>query len=333
MLEAAGEGAELVALADYSRLSQEELEGGPTVALIQGLGPVVLDGSRNDPLFDDLAMGSDTVTKAFAQAIDDKDIQAIVFRVDSPGGSYVASDAIWREVERAKAIGLPVIVTMGDVAASGGYFVSAAAQKIVAQPGTLTGSIGVVSGKFVLNELWDDLGITWDGVQAGRNAEIWSLNQDFTPAQWALLQKNLDAIYDDFVGKVAQGRNISPESARVAAKGQVWTGQDAKELGLIDALGGYSEAFALARDAAGIAPEQPLTIRVLPDDKDPVEAFIEDTLGVSATGGSELLASLVRGLARLTRAVSPLLETYEQVTADPRSHRLMAPDLVSSQSR
>ena len=333
LLEAAGEGAELVALADYAQLSREEAENGPTIALIQGLGPVVLDGSRNDPLFDDLAMGSDTVTKAFAQAIDDKDIQAIVFRVDSPGGSYVASDAIWREVERAKAIGLPVIVTMGDVAASGGYFVSAAAQKIVAQPGTLTGSIGVVSGKFVLNELWDDLGIAWDGVRAGRNAEIWSLNQDFTPAQWALLQKNLDAIYDDFVGKVAQGRNIPPEAARVAAKGQVWTGQDAKELGLIDALGGYSEAFALARDAAGIAPDQPLNIRVLPDDKDPVEAFIQDTFGVSASGGSELLASFVRGLARLTRAVSPLLETYEQVTADPRSQRLMAPDLVSSQSR
>ncbi len=332
-LDADGGGASFVSLADYARLTSEVDESAPAVALIHGLGPVVLDGSRNDPVFDELAMGSDTVAEAFAIAIDDEDIKAIVFRVDSPGGSYVASDTIWREVARAQELGLPVIVTMGDVAASGGYFVSAPAEKIVAQPGSLTGSIGVVSGKFVLNGLWDELGIAWDGVRAGRNAEIWSVNRDFTPAQWVMLQKSLDAIYDDFLGKVAEGRGLSPEAARAAAQGQVWTGRDAMELGLVDALGGYSEAFDLARKAAGLDEGQPLRIRVLPEEKDPVRAFFEDSFGVSGAGETGLLASFARNLARLTRALAPLLDTYDKLTADPRSHRLAAPELIAPGSR
>ena len=332
-LAGAGEEADFVTLSDYARLALREDSDAPIVALIHGLGPVVLDGSRNDPVFDDLAMGSDTVAQAFAEAIDDKAVKAIVFRVDSPGGSYVASDTIWREVTRARELGLPVIVTMGDVAASGGYFVSAAAEKIVAQPGTLTGSIGVVSGKFVLSELWDDLGVSWDGVRAGRNAQIWSLNQDFTPAQWILLQKNLDAIYGDFIDKVAEGRGISREAALSAAQGQVWTGQDAKDLGLVDTLGGYSEAFALARQAAGLRENEALQIRVLPEESDPVRAFFEDTFGVSKPSETGLLASFARGLARLTRAVAPLLDAYDKVTADPRSQRLAAPELVGTSQR
>lgn len=332
-LQAAGTNAEFVSFADYADLALEEDETAPVVALIHGLGPVVLDGSRNDPVFDDLAMGSDTVAQAFADAIDDEEVKAIVFRVDSPGGSYVASDTIWREVSRAHDLGLPVIVTMGDVAASGGYFVSAAAEKIVAQPGTVTGSIGVVTGKFVLNELWDDIGVSWDGVRAGRNAEIWSPNQDFTPGQWIVVQKSLDAIYDDFLSKVADGRDLSREEARAAAQGQVWSGQDAKELGLVDELGGYSEAFALARTTAGLDEDQALRIRVLPEESDPVRAFFEESFGVSKPNDDGLLASFARGLARLARAVAPVLDAYDKVTGDPRSQRLSAPELVDAGSR
>ena len=330
-LDRSGAGADFIGLNDYARLAEEEAEDSedaPVVALIHGLGPVVLDGSRDDPVFDELAMGSDTVADAISDALDDEEVKAILFRVDSPGGSYVASDTIWREVVRAREQGVPLIVSMGEVAASGGYFVSAAAHKIVAQPGTITGSIGVVSGKFVLSELWDDLGISWDGVRAGRNAGIWSLNRDFTPAQWVKLQKALDAVYDDFTKKVAEGRGLSPEQTLAAAKGQVWTGADALELGLVDSLGGYGEALALARDAAGLEADEPIRLRPFPDPRTPFEAFLESSLGIEESLQGGALAAFARGLARLYQAVGPLLRTYDEVTADPRSRTLSAPDVV-----
>lgn len=328
-LERAGAEAGFIALNDYARLSLEAAEDAPVVALIHGLGPVVLDGSRDDPVFDELAMGSDTVAEAISDALEDEEVQAILFRVNSPGGSYVASDAIWREVVRAREQGVPLIVSMGDVAASGGYFVAAAAHKIVAQPGTVTGSIGVVSGKFVLEELWDDIGIQWDAVRAGRNADIWSLNRDFTPQQWLLLQRSLDAIYEDFTEKVAEGRGLSRERTLAAAKGQVWSGQDALQRGLVDSLGGYSQALALAREAAGIDSDQPLRLRPFPDQLSPFEAFLEGSFGVEASLEDSALGGFARALARVYQAVSPLLRVYDEVTADPRSRQLSAPDAVA----
>ncbi len=323
-LDRAGRGAKTIALADYAR-RLDDASGQAVVALVYGLGPVMLDQSENDPMFGRLIMGADTVAQAIRDAVDDPEVEAIVFRIDSPGGSYVAADAIWREVRRARERDVPVIVSMSNMAASGGYFVAAPAQRIVAQPATLTGSIGVVGGKLVLTGLWDKLGITWDGVKAGANADMWSANRDFSESAWAHVQDSLDRVYDDFTGKVAEGRGLPLEQVLGAAKGQVWTGRDAKELGLVDELGGYRTALALARQAAGVAADAALEVRVFPEPRDPLEAFIEEALhGRLQSPG---MSALGRGLARLVRAFAPLVETMETLTADPRRNTLRAPRL------
>jgi protease-4 len=216
---------------------------------------------------------------------------------------------------------------MSNLAASGGYFVAAPAHRIVAQPATVTGSIGVVGGKLVLTGLWDKLGITWDGVKAGANADVWSGNRDFSEAGWAYLQDSLDRTYADFTNKVADGRGLALERVIEVAKGQVWTGQDAKERGLVDALGGYATALDLAREAAGIAPEAPLELRVFPKRRDPIEALIEDALAGELE--SPAIKALARGLARVMRALAPLVEAMETLRADPREARLRAPALGS----
>jgi protease-4 len=270
-------------------------------------------------------MGADTVARAIRDAVEDDEVKAILFRIDSPGGSYVAADVIWREVRRAREQEVPVIVTMSNMAASGGYFVAAPAHRIVAQPASVTGSIGVVGGKLVLSGLWDKLGIAWDGVKAGANADLWSANRDFSEAGWANLQDSLDRTYADFTGKVAEGRGLALGEVRAVAKGQVWTGRDAKARGLVDELGGYATALALAREAAGIAPEAPLELRIFPKRRGPFEALIEDALAGELE--SPGIAALARGLARVMRALAPLVEALETLGADPRSRTLRAPEL------
>ena len=211
-----------------------------------------LSTGKGDGLFGPAAMESSEVATAIRDAVDDPNIKAIIFRVDSPGGSYVASDTIWSEVQRARELGKPVIVSMGEVAASGGYFVSAPATKIVAQPGTITGSIGVAGGKVVFAGLWNTLRLNWDGVKAGANADMESPHRLFSNEGWARMQEGLDRVYADFTQKVAAGRNLPIEKVQDVAKGQVWTGSDARDRGLVDELGGYSVAIRLARDAAKI---------------------------------------------------------------------------------
>jgi protease-4 len=286
---------------------------------------VVLDKAENDPVFGRVVMGADTVAAAIADAVEDSQVEAIVFRIDSPGGSYVASDAIWRAVHKAREADKPVIVSMSNVAASGGYFVAAAAHKIVAQPGTVTGSIGVVAGKLVLSGLWDKLSITWDGVQAGANANFWTMNQDFSQDAWAGLQRFLDRTYEDFTGKVAEGRGMDRAQVLQVAKGQIWSGEDALRLGLVDELGGLARAIDLAREAAGLEPEAAVQIQVFPERADPIEQLMRDALG----GNIESLGaqSLVRTLARVARAVLPLVEAWEQLIAEPRSRALQVPEL------
>src|SRR5262249_14198507 len=216
---------------------------GDVVALIHGVGTVQRGKSGVDPLSGDVSMGSDTVGSAFRSAVDDSDVRAILFRIDSPGGSYVASDTIWREVSRARAAGKPVVVSMGNVAASGGYFVAMPADRIVAQPGTITGSIGVFSGKMILPAFWEKLGVPWDEVHTGTNATMWSSLSDFSPSERARFDAELDRVYDDFTSKAAEGRKLPKERVLEIAQGRVWTGEDALGIGLVDALGGYGEAM------------------------------------------------------------------------------------------
>lgn len=314
-----------LALSQYASRREAPEPDGAVIALVYGLGPVVLDQSEDDPVFGSLTMGADTVARALRDAANDSDVHAIVFRVDSPGGSYVASDVIWREVRRAGDRDVPVIVTMGDIAASGGYFVAAPAHAIVAQPGTLTGSIGVVAGKAVLTGLWQSLGIRWDGVKAGAQADFWSPNRDFSDAEWARLQDFLDRTYEDFTRKVAEGRNLTHERVLSVAEGRLWSGADALEAGLVDALGGYRTAFALAREAAGLGADAPIQIRLFPAARDPVEALIEDVLAGELE--SPGLRSLARGLARVARALAPLIEVMEAVTTESTGTMLRAPAL------
>jgi protease IV len=210
-------------------------------------------------------MGSDTVAAALRAAAADDGARAVVLRVNSPGGSYTASDVIWREVVRVRAAGKPVVVSMGDVAASGGYFIAAPADVIVTQPGTITGSIGVFMGKPVLRDLLGRAGISTDTIADGAGAgtaTMFSSSRPFSDAEWARINEWLDAVYADFTQKVAAGRRIPAERVHELARGRVWTGADAIANGLADEAGGLREATAIARKRAGLPGDAP--VRVYP---------------------------------------------------------------------
>jgi protease-4 len=245
-------------------------------------------------------MGSESVSRAFREAVDDDDVRAIIFRVDSPGGSYIASDAIWRETVRARAAGKPVIVSMGDYAASGGYFVSMSADHIVAQPSTLTGSIGVYGGKILVGGLTEKLGITWDDVRTGGNSTMWSTVEDYSPAEWARLQAGLDRIYEDFTSKVAEGRNIGRDSILAIARGRVWTGSDALRLGLVDELGGFDAALRAARAAADSPEDSDVNLRVFPRERSILETILDPRESSSYPSAIASIISLSNALRVVT---------------------------------
>jgi protease IV len=315
----AGEQAKLLFLSKYLTRAGRPYATGDTIALIYGVGAVRLGTSDYDPLMDGPTMGADTVTAAFRAAIEDPEVKAILFRIDSPGGSYVASDAIWRETIRAREAGKPVIVSMGNLAGSGGYFVAMAANKIVAQPGTITGSIGVLGGKILTTGLWDKLGLTWDEIHTSTNATLWSSTHDYTPEQWAHLQDWLDRVYNDFTTKVAAGRQLPKERVLEIAKGRIWTGEDAKERGLVDELGGFPVALRLTREAIGRAPDAPMHLKLFPERVSPWEALLERLFGdqdeSSEPAEPEATALLTRAI-RLVRPVLQLARTLG-ITAHP----------------
>jgi protease-4 len=329
-LSAAGAESDFFGLKDYHGLLAEEPHdedtSDPVVALVQAQGPIVLGNGQNDPVFGTVTMGSDDVASTIAEALEDPEVKAILVRVDSPGGSYVASDAIWREVRRARDMNVPVIVSMGNIAASGGYFLAAPAAGIVAQPGTVTGSIGVVAGKVVLQELWAKLDISWDGVAAGRNARLWSANHPFDEAGWDHLNRSLDETYADFTAKVADGRGLATEQVEAAAGGRVWSGADAMDQGLVDRLGGYREAIALAKERAGIDPDAAIALTLFPEPRDPWQAVFQDLLSgdLSPSGVGSLLASL----ARVARAFNSLDGLIQMVSGETRPEALRAPEVL-----
>ncbi len=229
------------------------------VAVIYASGPIRQGRSSRSPLGGS-AMGSDTVSAALRSATSDERVRAVVLRVNSPGGSAVASDTIWREVVRTRAAGKPVVVSMSDVAASGGYYISMAADVIVAQPGTLTGSIGVIMGKLVLEEAFGRIGITTDSVAVGRGAAMLAPTHPFSEDEWQRINTWLDAIYRDFTEKAASGRRMTVEQIHEVARGRVWTGADAAQNGLVDELGGMAAAAGIARRRAGLPADAPLRV-------------------------------------------------------------------------
>ncbi|WP_309644178.1 signal peptide peptidase SppA [Phenylobacterium sp.] len=289
-LAKAGKGAELVAFEKYMRGNDQEPGTGPVIAVIEGEGAIVTghDGAAN-PFAGGSSMHSDDISEALYDAIEDKDVKAIVFRVSSPGGSDTASEQILAAVRAAKAAKKPVVVSMGTYAASGGYWVSSQASAIVAQPTTLTGSIGVFGGKFALAEALSRFGVDVRQVGVGGEyAGAFGMGSEFTPAQRAAFAGWMDRIYANFIARVAEGRNLSPERAGELAKGRVWTGAQARDLGLVDEIGGFYQAVDKAKGLAGLKGEVRLKRMTTT-----VSAFeaLESALGVSATSVRTLAAA------------------------------------------
>ena len=254
----------------YARVSSASagIGIGRRIALIYGIGPILSGESLPQ------SMGGTTIARWIRQARQDKSIAAIVFRVDSPGGSAVASDVIWREVFLAKKE-KPFVVSMSDVAGSGGYWISMAAHKIVAQPQTLTGSIGVLAGKFDLSALYEKLGLTTEKLAYGKEADIFSTFRPFSPEEKKIMKDEILWTYDQFLTKVAEGRNMTKDEVNTVGRGRVWTGRQAKEIRLVDELGGLTKAIELAKGLAGIAREEEVRLVVWPKKR----TFWESLLG------------------------------------------------------
>lgn len=245
--------------AQYAKISPSSvgLNRGRKIALIYGTG-AILTGEGAYTI-----MGSRTVSGWIRHAREDDSIAAIVFRVDSPGGSVVASDTIWREVTLAKKE-KPFIISMSDLAGSGGYQVSVAAHSIVAQPQTLTGSIGVIFAKFNFAGLYQKMGVTADKIQYGEHADMLSTFRPATQEERELLEKHIQVSYEHFISKVAAGRNMSKEEVDQIGRGRVWTGSQAMEIGLVDEMGGLSRAIEIAKEKAGIPQEEEVRLEVWP---------------------------------------------------------------------
>ncbi|MCI0353721.1 MAG: signal peptide peptidase SppA [Acidobacteria bacterium] len=308
----AGEGAERLALVKYLERAGRPHDEGETIALIYGTGGVERGKSGFNPLNGEFTMGSDSVAAAFRAAMDDKDVKAILFRVDSPGGSYVASDTIWREVERARKAGKPVIVSMGDLAGSGGYFVAMPADKIVAQPGTITGSIGVVGGKFLTSGFWEKIGVSWDEVHAGANATMWTGTHDYSPEEWKRFEGFLDRIYADFTTKVAAGRKLPKEEVLKIAKGRIYTGEDAKAIGLVDELGGFDTALRLAKQAAKIPESEEVKLRTYPRPRTLGEVLL--AFGKRDDNDVAAESPTTEAAVRALESIQPLVRRIEMMT-------------------
>lgn len=233
------------------------------IALVQGVGAIVPNGDGKG-LWDDNTFDPYLVADALRMAREDKSIRGVLLRIDSPGGAYAQSDMVWREVKRLRDAGKPVVAQMTDMAASGGYFVAMGADHIVAQPGTLTGSIGVYAGKFVTGDLWEKLGVKWERVQVGKNAGMWSMVTDFSDQELVKFRQFLDFVYDDFTGKAAQNRGLNQAEIDRAARGRIWTGEDALQVGLVDELGGLPEAKAALRRLLDLDETAALSLTLLP---------------------------------------------------------------------
>ncbi|BBX48199.1 signal peptide peptidase SppA [Mycobacterium cookii] len=235
-----------------------------TIAVVTVAGPIVSGRGGSRVPFGSSNAGADTIAAALREAAADDSVSAIVLRVDSPGGSVSASETIWREVKKARRHGKPVVASMGAVAASGGYYISMGADAIVANPGTITGSIGVITGKLVARDLKDRLGVGSDAVRTNANADAWSINAPFTPEQHAQVEAEADLCYTDFVQRVADGRHLSLEAVEEVARGRVWTGADALEHGLVDELGGLRTAVRRAKVLAGLDEDDKVRIAGYP---------------------------------------------------------------------
>ena len=284
------------------------LNRGPRIAVLYATGIITSGESSYDSPQGEV-IGSDTIVRYLRKARADDSIRAIVLRVDSPGGSAIASDVIWREVELTRSV-KPVIASMSDVAASGGYYIAMPAHKIVAEPATLTGSIGVVMVKFVIDGTLKKLGMNMEGVSSGRYANLYSPIRPFSPEERAKVQEQMQATYDAFVEKAAAGRHTTPEKIDAIAQGRVWTGRQAKEIGLVDELGGLDRALALAKEHARIGRDAEVELVVYPPKRSLYES-LADPFGASDQSGL-LSAFLGLGDRRAIQTLTAPLRVFRR---------------------
>jgi protease IV len=290
---------------DYARVSLSSLglNRGPRIAVIYAAGEITGGKSGFDPV-NGPVVGSDTLIDYIRQARHDSSVRAIVLRIDSPGGSSIASDAIWRELMIAKRerADRPIVASMSDLAASGGYYIAIPAQAIVAQPSTLTGSIGIFGGKIVTGGVYEKLGAHIEATSIGKRAEINSPARKYNPDELNKLQEQLQAFYDQFVEKVADSRHTTPEKIDAIAQGRVWTGRQAKQNGLVDQLGGLDTAIAIAKQRAKIAAGTDVELVVYPPKKSFYEILSDqfsgggDSTAVSAWLSANLSAGEIEAL-------------------------------------
>ncbi|OXE36721.1 MAG: signal peptide peptidase SppA [Phenylobacterium zucineum] len=292
ILAKAGTEAKLYDFQDYAHSARDMDTGmGPAIAVVEAEGPIVtgIDGGGGNPFSGDSTIYSDALSSALYSAIEDQDVKAIVMRVNSPGGSDTASEQILAAVKTARAVGKPVVVSMGTYAASGGYWISCQASAIVAQPSSLTGSIGVFGGKFALGEALARYGVDVRQLNVGSSyAGAFGMGQEFTPQARTAFAGWMDQIYNNFVVRVAEGRKLPQARVREIAKGRVWTGEQAQKLGLVDQVGGFYDAVEKAKGLANLKGEVRLKPMTAP--MTPIQA-LQHALGVSATSVRTLAAA------------------------------------------
>lgn len=304
-IKLAGGKVRFLDMNEYRQVSAGSLglNRGPRIAVIYAAG-IIASGKSNYDSPGGSVVGSDTIVEYLRKARGDSSIKAVVLRIDSPGGSAIASDVIWREVVLTKNQ-KPLVASMSDVAASGGYYIAMPAHAIVAEPSTLTGSIGVVLTKFVIDGTMKKLGMNLEGVAEGRFAMMYSPVRPFTAEERARMIQSMQATYDTFVEKAAQGRNTTPEKIDAIGQGRVWTGRQAKEIGLVDELGGLDRAVALAKQRAKIAQDTEVELVIYPPKKSIYEIF-SDPFG-GARNASSLASLLGFGNPKVVQAlVAPL---------------------------
>lgn len=262
------------------------------VAVVYAVGPILSGESASD-LFGESMMGSDTIVEALREAGRNDDVIALVMRIDSPGGSALASDLIWRATT---ALDKPIVASMGDVAGSGGYYIAMGCDKIYAEPGTVTGSIGVVGGKIATSGLYQKIGITTDSISRGANAGMFRSSNQWNDSEREAVRGLMDNIYEQFTTKAAEGRGMTVEQLQELAGGKVYTGRDAKQLGLIDELGTLRDAVQAAKRLAGVGKDEKVELLILPE----APSFFEALLGDVGEEEKEVTLAVSYGLANVS---------------------------------
>ncbi len=319
-LDKAGADAAFVDFNTYARVAAAAApRPNLRVALIRAVG-MISSGSDDDrPFSKSDGVRSGDLVAAINAAVDDSRIRAIILRIDSPGGSDVASETIWRATQRARMKGKPVIVSMGDTAASGGYYIATGADKIIAEPGTITGSIGVFGGKIVFDGLWQKIGLTWDHVAYGQNADIGTSTARFTPEQRRHTEAMLDQSYHTFISRVAAGRHLTVEQVDAIGRGHVWTGIQASQNGLVDALGGLDTAVSWAKKAVKASDDDTVALVAFPPAKS-LSQLVQEVL-------SESSGNPLQGRKAMVGLDTVL--TMARMAFDPDARAAMPPYLLS----